>query len=157
MTSLSVHHVRALYWLQQHDDTTVLGKASLDGSNMSLIHSETFTSSGLTIDLDKQVLYWQNNSKIWSFNITSESILWRVNGRYSATNMKFFEDNLYIASMNDPVQVVDISSGTRMYLSIRDRYFYHYYYIYCNIMLSGPLEIISSARQQQGKPLKRAN
>ena len=78
----------------------MLGKASLDGSNMSLIHSETFTSSGLTIDLDEQVLYWQNNSGIWSFNITSESILRRVySGYQSAINMIFFDDNLYFSNV----------------------------------------------------------
>ena len=108
-----------MYWttyleLADYDFNFKIEVASMDGHNRTIIHDTDLTHiHALTIDYQRQVLYWTNRNRIECSNVDgSNRRVLIVDGISSFVSLSLFDHTLYsIDHSRGQLKAVNINSG----------------------------------------------
>ena len=108
-----------MYWtahleLADYDFNFKIEVASMDGQNRTILHDTNLTNiHALTIDYQRQVLYWTNGNMIECSNVDgSNRRVLIVDGISSFVSLSLFDHTLYsIDQSGGQLKAIDINSG----------------------------------------------
>ena len=105
-----------MYWTDWGSNATI-EKASMDGKNRTVIHNTSLTLPiALTLDYQRQVLYWADTDKIESSNVdgSNRQLLTTVGVR-RPFGLALLHDTLYFTdSDGNSVRVVNVNGSNAM-------------------------------------------
>ena len=108
-----------MYWTMYYiefgyDISSKIEVASMDGQNRTILHDTNLTNiRALTIDYQRQVLYWTNGNMIECSNVDgSNRRVLLVDGISSFVSLSLFDHTLYsIDQSGGQLKAIDINSG----------------------------------------------
>ena len=105
-----------MYWTAGYYSNSKIEVASMDGRNRTVLHDTNLTNiHSLTIDYQRQVLYWTNGNMIECSNVdgSDRRKLNMVEFGY-ASILSFLDGTLYLYDLSDwryALKTIDINTG----------------------------------------------